>query len=94
MTTAWQAYHLPIEQMNALDKNDEASTWDGCLNDREMAEEALQVELQKTGSALNIWAMGYENRWRMLDLLTATQSYPLAVEQFLAEQQEEATQCQ
>ena len=86
--TAYQSYQKPIDDLNAHYDREE-NVWDGRLSDREMAENGLQKQLQRVGSDLNIWEIGDEKRWRLLDLLTEHQSYPKAVELFLKEEDDD-----
>ena len=86
MTTAYQSYVLPIEEANAAEEPEHS--WDGEIDRlyaQDMAENGLQAQLQRVGSDLNIWEIGNEKRWRLLDLLTEHQSYPKAVQLFLEE---------
>ena len=89
MTTAYQCYILPIEEANAAEQPDHS--WDrevDGLHAQDIAENGLQAQLERVGSDLNIYYMADEKRWRLLDLLTEHQSYPKAVQQFLAEERE------
>ena len=95
MTTAWQTYVLPIQEMNAAEEP--AHSWDrevDSLRAQDMAEQGLQAQLQRVGSDLNIWQIPDDARHRLLHLLTKLQSYPEAVARFLHETKQEASQCQ
>ena len=93
--TSWQAYTLPIEEMNAA--HVEEHSWDretDRLYAQDMAEQGLQAQLQRAGSGLNIWQIPDASRHRLLQLLTELQSYPQAVAHFLHETKQDASRCQ
>ena len=95
MTTAWQHYIQPIEEANAAEET--PHSWDAkvdSLRARDLAEEALQAQLQRAGSDLNMWEMPNDSRHHILQLLAELQSYPEAVTQFLRETAKEASRCQ
>ena len=95
MTTAWQQYVLPIDDMNAAEETEHSYDREiDTLHSQDMAENGLQAQLQRAGCDLNIWQIPDDSRHRLLQLLTELQSYPAAVAHFLHETKQDASRCQ
>ena len=82
MTTAYQSYQKPIDDLSAHYEREE-NVWDGCLTDKEIAAGGLAREFNRQGSEIAYSEMSEDDHYRALGLLEEHRQYPIAVRLFL-----------